>query len=144
MANPYDAAHGQSIKDPNGFWGKVAEDCHWTKRWDKVLDDSRKPFYRWFTGGELNTCYNALDLHVDKGRGNQAALIYDFEMAEAGGAERLLGDLLGRNRSSGQIFNQMTFRPEKSSQNSIKYFATQPEAVAPVRLAFITTSASAR
>jgi hypothetical protein len=77
MTNPYDVAHGQSIKDPDGFWGKIAEECHWTKKWDKVLDDSRKPFYRWFTGGELNTCYNALDLHVDSGRGGQAALVYD-------------------------------------------------------------------
>ena len=82
MTNPYDAAHAQSIKDPNGFWGKIAEDCHWYKKWDKVLDDSRKPFYRWFTGGELNTCYNALDLHVDKGRGGQAALIYDSPVTQ--------------------------------------------------------------
>jgi propionyl-CoA synthetase len=82
MANPYDAAHGQSIKDPTGFWGKVAEDCHWYKKWDKVLDDSRKPFYRWFTGGEMNTCYNALDLHVDSGRGSQAAVIYDSPVTQ--------------------------------------------------------------
>ena len=77
MTNPYDAAYVQSIRDPNGFWGPIAEECHWTRKWDKVLDDSRKPFYRWFTGGELNTCYNALDLHVDGGRGQQPALIYD-------------------------------------------------------------------
>lgn len=71
--------------------------------------------------------------------------ILDFRYNGGGlvSTAELLGDLLGRNRSSGQIFNQLTFRPEKSSQNSIKYFATQPEAVAPVRLAFITTSASA-
>jgi propionyl-CoA synthetase len=50
---------------------------HWTKRWDKVLDDSNKPFYRWFSGGEVNTCYNALDVHIENGRGAQAALIYD-------------------------------------------------------------------
>ena len=54
-----------------------AEDCHWYKKWDKVLDDSNKPFYRWFTGGEVNTCYNALDLHIENGRGGQHALIYD-------------------------------------------------------------------
>ena len=82
MTNPYDVAHGQSIQDPNGFWGKVAEDCHWYKTWDKVLDDSRKPFYRWFTGGELNTCYNALDLHVDRGRGDQPAMIYDSPVTQ--------------------------------------------------------------
>jgi propionyl-CoA synthetase len=77
MSNDYESAYVQSIRDPAAFWGRVAEDCHWYKKWDKVLDDSRKPFYRWFTGGELNTCYNALDLHVDHGRGGQAALIYD-------------------------------------------------------------------
>lgn len=77
MANAYEAAFKRSIEDPAGFWGEAAEDCHWTKKWDKVLDDSRKPFYRWFVGGELNTCYNALDYHVENGRGSQTALIYD-------------------------------------------------------------------
>ncbi len=82
MTNLYEAAFAESINDPNGFWGKAAEDCHWEKRWDKVLDDSNKPFYRWFTGGEMNTCYNALDLHVDNGRGDQAALIYDSPVTD--------------------------------------------------------------
>ncbi len=82
MANPYDAAHSRSIETPDEFWGEIAEDCHWTKKWDKVLDVSRKPFYRWFTGGELNTCYNALDLHVDAGRGDQTALIYDSPVTD--------------------------------------------------------------
>ncbi len=66
MTNPYDSAFSESINDPEGFWGKVAEDCHWYKRWDTVLDNSNKPFYRWFTGGTVNTCYNALDHHVEK------------------------------------------------------------------------------
>ncbi|MDX9819335.1 MAG: propionyl-CoA synthetase, partial [Desulfococcus multivorans] len=77
MTNLYDEAYQKSLKDPEGFWGKAAEDCHWYKKWDKVLDDSNKPFYRWFVGGEINTCYNALDFHVDNGRGDQPALIYD-------------------------------------------------------------------
>ena len=82
MTNPYDAAFEQSINDPDGFWAKAAEDCHWYKRWDKVLDDSNKPFYRWFTGGEINTCYNALDYHIDQGRGDQLALIYDSPVTD--------------------------------------------------------------
>jgi propionyl-CoA synthetase len=82
MTNPYDAAFEQSINDPDGFWAKAAEDCHWYKRWDKVLDDSNKPFYRWFTGGEINTCYNALDYHIDQGRGEQLALIYDSPVTD--------------------------------------------------------------
>ncbi|HKK90235.1 MAG TPA: propionyl-CoA synthetase [Desulfobacteraceae bacterium] len=77
MANLYNEAYEKSINDPEGFWGPIAEECHWYKKWDKVLDDSNKPFYKWFTGGEMNTCYNALDLHVDNGIGDNAALIYD-------------------------------------------------------------------
>ncbi|MBW2250016.1 MAG: propionyl-CoA synthetase [Deltaproteobacteria bacterium] len=77
MTNPYDEAFEKSIKDPDSFWAEAAEDCHWYKKWDKVLDDSNKPFYRWFTGGEINTCYNALDFHIENGLGDQDALIYD-------------------------------------------------------------------
>jgi len=73
----YDDTYARSMRDPEGFWAAAAADVHWDRRWDRVLDDSRKPFYRWFTGGELNTCYNALDLHVDRGRGKQRALVYD-------------------------------------------------------------------
>ncbi len=77
MSNLYDDAYQQSISNPDEFWGKAAEDIHWYKKWDKVLDDSDKPMYRWFTGGEMNTCYNALDLHVERGRGDKLAIIYD-------------------------------------------------------------------
>ena len=82
MANPYEIAFERSIEDPDGFWGEAAEDVHWYKKWDTVLDDSNKPFYRWFTGGEINTCYNALDRHIENGRGDQAALIYDSPVTD--------------------------------------------------------------
>jgi propionyl-CoA synthetase len=82
MTNPYEIAYRQSIEDPDAFWAKAAEDCHWYKKWDKVLDDTNKPFYRWFSGGEVNTCYNALDFHIDNGRGNQNALIYDSPVTQ--------------------------------------------------------------
>ena len=77
MSGQYAAAHARSLSDPDAFWGEAAESIHWTRRWDRVLDDSNPPMYRWFTGGELNTCYNALDVHVETGRGAQLALIYD-------------------------------------------------------------------
>jgi len=70
-------AVNRSLRDPEDFWGEAAEQVHWYRRWDKVLDESNKPFYRWFPGGELNTCYNALDLHIENGHGGQTALIYD-------------------------------------------------------------------
>jgi propionyl-CoA synthetase len=77
MANHYNEVHARSLAKPEEFWAEAAAQIHWYKTWDKVLDDSRRPFYRWFTGGELNTCYNALDRHVDAGRGEQPALVYD-------------------------------------------------------------------
>src|SRR5262249_8899194 len=73
--------HARSLRDPEGFWGEAATAITWERRWDRVLDDSRAPFYRWFVGGRLNTCFNALDRHVDAGHGNRAALIYDSPMA---------------------------------------------------------------
>jgi propionyl-CoA synthetase len=77
MTSQYDATYTRSLRDPEGFWAAAAEELHWERRWDLVFDDRRPPFYRWFTGGRLNTCYNALDLHVDRGRGKQRALVYD-------------------------------------------------------------------
>ncbi|HXP97801.1 MAG TPA: propionyl-CoA synthetase, partial [Telmatospirillum sp.] len=77
MTNAYDLAHQRSLEDPAGFWGDAAQELSWYKTWDKVLDDSKAPFYRWFSGGLVNTCYNAVDRHVEEGRGEQAAIIYD-------------------------------------------------------------------
>ncbi len=77
MTNAYETAYDRSINQPDEFWGEAARDISWVKPWDKVLDDTRKPFYRWFSGGRLNTCYNAVDVHIDGGRGDQPALIYD-------------------------------------------------------------------
>src|SRR3989449_72821 len=73
----YGETYARSMRDPEGFWAAAAEDINWERRWDRVFDGSRSPFDRWFVGGTLNTCYNALDLHVDRGRGKQPALIYD-------------------------------------------------------------------
>jgi len=74
---PYELAYAASIADPEGFWGEAATALHWDRPWDRVLDDSAAPLYRWFTGGEMNTCFNAIDRHVLNGRAEQAAVIYD-------------------------------------------------------------------
>jgi propionyl-CoA synthetase len=73
----YDCVYRRSLEDPEGFWGEAASAIHWFEPWKKVLDDSRPPFHRWFEGGRLNTCYNCLDRHVEGGRAEQKALIYD-------------------------------------------------------------------
>ena len=81
MSAIYDKVYAESIKDPEKFWAEAATKVHWYHQWDKVLDvvDGH---YRWFVGGCMNTCYNALDLHVDHGRGDQAALIYDSPVTD--------------------------------------------------------------
>jgi len=73
----YAELHRRSIEDPAGFWGPLAEELHWYKKWDRVLDESKAPFYRWFVGGKTNICYNAVDRHAfGKNRG-KAAIIWE-------------------------------------------------------------------
>jgi propionyl-CoA synthetase len=81
MPSRYDEAYARSMQDPEGFWAEAAREISWTRPWTRVLDASRAPFYRWFPGAETNTCYNALDRHVEEGRGEQPALIYDSPLA---------------------------------------------------------------
>jgi len=73
----FELARQRSLQDPEAFWSDAAAAIDWDRRWDRLLDDSNAPLYRWFSGARLNTCYNALDRHVDNGRGEQPALIYD-------------------------------------------------------------------
>jgi len=78
----YQEVYEESINNPEAFWARAGEDISWVKKWDRVLDASNAPFYRWFVGGELNTCYNALDRHVESGRGEQTAVIYDSPVTD--------------------------------------------------------------
>ncbi len=73
----YAETYRRSLAEPEAFWAEAAEAIDWERRWDRVLDDSRPPFYRWFAGARLNTCWNALDRHVAAGRGERIALIWD-------------------------------------------------------------------
>ena len=74
----YEEIYLHAHKNREAFWAEAAEDISWYQKWDKVLDDSNPPFYRWFTGGYVNTCYNALDRHIDEhGAGERLALIYE-------------------------------------------------------------------
>lgn len=73
----YQTTYQRSLNDPESFWSEAARDIDWDVPFSKVLDDSNKPFYHWFADGKLNTCFNALDRHVDNGRADQVALIYD-------------------------------------------------------------------
>ena len=77
----YEATYSRWQADPEGFWAEAARALDWDAPWTAVLDQSRPPFARWFPGGRLNTCHNALDRHVAAGRGDQVALIYDSPLA---------------------------------------------------------------
>lgn len=77
MAGEYKKVYDESINNPELFWKSAAEEIDWYKKPAIILDASNKPFYRWFADGELNTCYNAVDRHVENGRADQLALIYD-------------------------------------------------------------------
>lgn len=78
----YQTVYDRSMSDPAAFWAEAAELIDWDQPWERVLDDSNPPFYRWLVGAKLNTCYNAVDRHVAAGRGDQAAIIYDSPVTE--------------------------------------------------------------
>ncbi len=78
----YAETYRRSLAEPEQFWAEAAAAIDWERRWDKVLDASRPPFYRWFAGGRLNTCWNALDRHVAAGRGERTALIWDSPVTD--------------------------------------------------------------
>ncbi len=73
----YAETYRRSIEQPEEFWAEAAEAIDWERRWNRVLDQSRPPFSRWFPGARLNSCWNALDRHVAAGRGERTALIWD-------------------------------------------------------------------
>lgn len=72
----YDKNYQRSLLEPEVFWAEAAKDIQWNNKWESVLSSS-EPFFQWFKGGTLNTCYNAVDFHVENGRSEQIALIYD-------------------------------------------------------------------
>jgi propionyl-CoA synthetase len=81
MAN-YNDVFAKSVENPEEFWAEAAEGIDWYQKWDKVLDDSNPPFYRWYAGAKMNTCYNAIDRHVEGGRGDQVAIIHDSPVTD--------------------------------------------------------------
>ena len=75
----YDKLYKYSIDNREKFWAEQAEELEWYKKWDKVLDDSEKPFYKWYTGGKINIVHNAIDRHLKTWRRNKLALIWEGE-----------------------------------------------------------------
>src|SRR4051794_10735635 len=75
--------HEAAEADPPGWWAARARELlDWSREWDAVLDDASPPFYRWFVGGKLNACHNALDRHVEAGLGDRVAFHWRGEEGE--------------------------------------------------------------
>src|SRR3546814_15420530 len=72
----FDEVYTAAMRDPEAFWAAAAAEIDWTRKWDRVLDDSDAPFHRWFAGGALNTCHHAVDRHAESGRGQQVAVMH--------------------------------------------------------------------
>jgi acetyl-CoA synthetase len=75
----YEEVYNESMADLEGFWAERASELEWYKKWDKVLDDSNKPFYKWFVGGKTNIVHNAVDRHAKTWRKNKLAIIWEGE-----------------------------------------------------------------
>ena len=75
----YESLYARAVQDPEAFWAEQAEALDWFRRWDKVLDASEAPFYKWFVGAQTNIAHNALDRHVKTWRKNKLALIWEGE-----------------------------------------------------------------
>ena len=80
MSSRYHETYDRWLNDPEAFWAEAAERVDFFEPWEKILDTENAPLYRWFQCGQVNTCHNALDRHVESGRGDQKALIYDSAM----------------------------------------------------------------
>jgi acetyl-CoA synthetase len=72
----------EARRDPDAWWERQADELHWFKRWERTLDDSEPPFYKWFVGGKINACYNCLDRHVEAGNGRRVAFHWRGEEGE--------------------------------------------------------------
>jgi acetyl-CoA synthetase len=80
----YEALYARSVEDPEGFWGEVAGDYHFFKKWDRVLE-WKLPFAKWYVGAQTNVSYNCLDHQISRGRGDHVAILWEGELVDAKG-----------------------------------------------------------
>jgi len=125
MKDNYKKIYRESIENPESFWQKISEDIFWFKKPTKILNKAKPPFYKWFEDGVTNTCYNALDFHIDQGRGDKTALIYDSPITgkKAKFTFKQLKDKV--SKFSGALANQGI----KKGDRVIIYMPMIPEAV---------------
>ncbi len=125
MKDSFNKIYQESIQNPEKFWQNVSEDIFWFKKPSKILNKSNPPFYKWFEDGVTNTCYNAIDTHIDKGNGDKIALIYDSPITN-NKAKFTYNDLREKiSKFAGALDNQGI----KKGDRVIIYMPMIPEAV---------------
>jgi propionyl-CoA synthetase len=125
MNETYEAAYAESIDHPARFWNKASEGVAWYRPPARVLNESLQPFYKWFAGGELNTCYNCVDRHVEAGKGDRTAIIYDSPVT--GTVRRITyGELL---ESVSRFAGVLTERGVRKGETVVIYMPMIPEAL---------------
>ncbi len=125
MEMDYQTAFRRSMDEPESFWAEAAEALVWERKWDSVLNDSEAPFYHWFSGGQINTCYNAIDRHLVAGRRNKPAIYYDSAMT---GTKRTItyGELLEEVALFGGALNKLGVQ---KGDRVVIYMPMVPEAL---------------
>ena len=83
MQGKYKEIYDSSINQKEDFWKEIADNIFWYKKPSKILNSSNPPFYKWYEDGTTNTCYNAIDFHIDNGRGEKLAIIYDSPITKS-------------------------------------------------------------
>jgi len=118
----YKRMHAESIEKPNIFWAREAKELKWQKQWDSVLE-WKAPYAKWFSGGKLNVCENCVDRHVEEGRGNKAAIIWE---GEPGDKRTITYRQLQRDVS--RFANVLESKGIKSKDRVLIYMPMTPEA----------------
>ena len=125
MSSDFKEIYQNSIRNPEEFWQKVSDDIFWYKKPKQILNKDNPPFYKWFSDGTTNTCYNALDIHIDQGRGDKIALIYDSPIT-GNKKQFTYKDLKGKvSKFAGALKNQGVNKGDRV----IIYMPMIPEAV---------------
>ena len=125
MTSRYAQVYRDWQSDPEGFWARAAKAIDWSRPWEQVFDATHQPYGRWYPGAECNTCYNAVDRHVERGRGDQAALIYDSAVTGTG-RKITYAALLDEVNALAAV---LTDRGVARGDRVIIYMAMVPEAV---------------
>jgi acetyl-CoA synthetase len=119
----YEALYQESIKEPEKFWGKVAEELHWFKKWSRVRNWDNAPFAKWFEGGKTNLSYNCLDKHLTTHRKNKVAILWEGEPV----GERKALTYLELHRQVCKFANVLKARGVKSGDTVALYLPMVPE-----------------